>query len=87
MVEVNIMQQVEMHLKLRVELQVLQGVVEKDQAVHQQMEQVSLIQVVVAVEMVMVELAVLVKLWVPEGHRKWFIDLAARKRMQAGINE
>jgi hypothetical protein len=59
-VEVNIMQQVEIHLKLRVELQVLQGVVEKDQAVHQQMEQVSLIQVVVVVEMVMVELAVLV---------------------------
>jgi hypothetical protein len=33
-------------------------VVEKDQAVHQQMEQVSLIQVVAAVEMVMVVVVV-----------------------------
>tara|TARA_R100001443_G_scaffold114304_1_gene130143 strand:+ start:469 stop:693 length:225 start_codon:yes stop_codon:yes gene_type:complete len=57
-VEVDIMQQVEIHLKLRVELQVLQGVVEKDQEVHQQMEQVSLIQVAVVVEMVMVALEV-----------------------------
>ena len=58
MVEVNIMQQVEIHLKLQIPLQVQQGVVEEDQAVHQQMEQVSLIQVAVVVEMVMVALEV-----------------------------